>query len=356
MLNPKIRPVDWKDGVCVLLDQTRLPAECVYVDCETSGEIEDAIRRLVVRGAPAIGVAGAYGCVIAAQEAERDAARREDVFRAAVARIANARPTAVNLRWAVDRMVRCWDAEKNSPETSRRLLHEARRIHEEDIEWNRKLAEFGADVLPNGEVITYCNAGELATAGIGTALGVIRAGHARGKVTHVYTCETRPVLQGLRLTAWELQTHGVPFTIICDNMAGLILREGRVKAIVVGADRIAENGDIANKVGTYGLAVLAKHHGVPFYVAAPSSTFDLKTAGGEDIVIEERAAHEILGILPNAGILAQARVRNPSFDMTPASLIAGLICEKGVVMAPTREKIRQLFGLSEFGQARPQLI
>lgn len=339
--------VAWRDGQCVLLDQTRLPREERYFPCDDYRQVVDAIRRLAVRGAPAIGVAGAYGCVLAAREAARAGTREERVarLRAALDEIASARPTAVNLRWAVERQRRLVAETPDPVAIESRLLAEAEAIHRDDAAANRRMAELGCELLAPGTIaLTYCNTGDLATGGLGTALGVLTHGHRVGRVAHVYTCETRPVLQGLRLTAWELQRAQVPFTAICDNMAAITMRDRGVNAVLVGADRIAANGDAANKVGTYTLAVLAKHHGVPFYVVAPSSTFDLATPSGDAIPIEERAAEEIYAALGDNRHPTPVPVFNPSFDVTPASLITGIICEKAVFRPPYGETIRRALG------------
>lgn len=336
--------VEWRDDACVLLDQTRLPREERYFACDDYRQVVSAIRTLTVRGAPAIGVAGAYAVVLAAREACALPTQEERDRRLATAlvEIASARPTAVNLAWAVERQKRRAATVSSVSELTRALLEEAETLHREDAAANRRMAELGSQLLAPGTVaITYCNTGDLATGGLGTALGVLTHGHRTGKVSHVYTCETRPVLQGLRLTAWELQRAGVPFTAICDNMAGIVMRDRGVGAVLVGADRIAANGDAANKVGTYSLAVLAKHHGVPFYVVAPSSTFDLRTATGAAIPIEQRAAEEIYSALGDNRHPDPVPVFNPSFDVTPAALIAGIICERGVLRAPYEAAIRE---------------
>lgn len=336
-----IEAVRWQDGSCLLLDQTALPHVEKYVRCETFDQIVACIRTLSVRGAPAIGVAGAYGVVLAAKQAlALPESERAAFLDAAVGDLAQARPTAVNLRWATDRMRRAWSQQEITLATVERLLDESLRIHAEDARANARLASLGAAVLPPGEILTYCNTGSLATGGQGTALGVVQEAHRLGKVSHVYACETRPLLQGLRLTAWELKRMGIPYTVLCDNMAATILRSRPISAVVVGADRIARNGDTANKIGTYGLAILARHHRVPFFVAAPSSTFDGTAATGDDIPIEERAPEEILAIL-GVGEFAP-NVCNPSFDVTPHELISGIVFETGVVTPPFVEGLSHL--------------
>lgn len=339
--SPHSQPVEavrWKDGSCFLLDQTALPHVERYVRCETFAQVVGCIRTLSVRGAPAIGVAGAYGVVLAAKQALSLPENQRVAFvEEALGNLAQARPTAVNLRWATERMRRAWSQEGVTANTVEKLLRESLKIHAEDAEANARIAALGAEVLPPGEILTYCNTGSLATGGHGTALGVVQEAFRRGKVTHVYACETRPLLQGLRLTAWELQRMGIPYSVICDNTAATILRSRPVSAVIVGADRIARNGDTANKIGTYGLAILARHHRIPFYVAAPLSTFDGKAATGEDIPIEERAAEEILAILGDGEFAPN--VCNPSFDVTPHELITGIVFETGVVSPPYLEKL-----------------
>ena len=341
-----IQPVVWTDEGVVLIDQTALPRQLVELVCKKSDEVVAAIGNLVVRGAPAIGVAGAYAVVLAAREALSLPERgRISYFENALRSIEAARPTAVNLSWAVRRMGRVWtrwDRGINAHIIGQ-LLEESLAIHRRDIEWSRKISEWGSALLPCGNSMTYCNAGALATGGIGTALGVIGQAFRMGKIPKVFACETRPVLQGLRLTAWELNHQNIPYSVICDNMIATVLRSGRVSSIVVGADRIAANGDVANKIGTYGLAVLAKHHSVPFFVAAPSSSFDLNAATGQDIPIEERPSEEIISVLGANRPPFEVPVFNPAFDVTPADLIEGIICEKGVASRPVSiEKIQHL--------------
>jgi methylthioribose-1-phosphate isomerase len=338
--------VKWDDGVVVLLDQTRLPAEEVYLSCESVDDVVAAIRRLSVRGAPAIGVAGAYGAALAAHLSETtDPAAFRAEIEPELTKLREARPTAVNLAWAVDHVRRVLDSVADRPVPTQReaVLAEARRIHEEDAEACRALGRHGAELLPDaGTVLTHCNAGALATGGRGTALAVIYAAVEAGKRIHVFADETRPLLQGARLTAWECGRMGVPVTVLCDNAAGSLLARGEVDCIVVGSDRIAANGDVANKIGTYPLAVLAREHGVPFYVAAPTSTIDLATLTGAGIPIEERAADEVttprgLRITPE-GVPAL----NPAFDVTPNALVAAIVTERGVARAPYEESLRRL--------------
>jgi methylthioribose-1-phosphate isomerase len=308
-----IQPLRWKGDRLELLDQRLLPDQVAYVACKTAAEVAAAIRDMVVRGAPAIGCAAAFGVVLGGKDSF-------DV-------LAKSRPTAVNLFWALERMKRA-----KNPET------EALAIFEEDLAANRAMGEHGAKLIPAGaRVMTYCNTGALATSGHGTALGVIRSAMTKG--ISVIACETRPYLQGARLTAWECVQEGIPCTLITDNMAGHLMSKGEVDAVIVGADRIAANGDTANKIGTYMLAVLARRHGLPFYVAAPTSTFDPKIADGSAIEIEERAGSEVTGYRGVRWAPEGVKVRNPSFDVTPAQLITAIVCEKGVVPEPDRERI-----------------
>ena len=323
-----VAPISWEDGTVVILDQRRLPHEEVYLRCTEVEEVAEAIRTLAVRGAPLIGIAAGYGIALAAQgePSERLARVREAAL---ILRVT--RPTARNLFWAIDRMVACAEAGADAPE----LLAEARRIHEEDAETCTKIGAHGAALLPHGAtVMTVCNAGALATGGFGTALGVLRAAHAAGNPIRVIACETRPLLQGARLTMWELMREGIPATLITDNMAAAIMRQGDVQAVIAGADRIARNGDTANKIGTYGLAVLARYHKIPFYIAAPMSTVDLSIPDGSHIPIEERGPEEVRAFagLPTAP--AEAEVMNPAFDVTPQELVTAIITERGVLYPP----------------------
>ena len=343
-LPSRIQAVKRENDACVLLDQTLLPNQEVYLACHTHLEVADAIRRLVVRGAPAIGVAAAYGVCLAAQQALSLEKNADAFLAAALSALKQARPTAVNLAWAVEEMRIILNEAPLSTASVDRLWCRAAQIHELDIAANREMAKLGAAQLSAGAVLTYCNTGELATGGVGTAFGVLHQGFIDGRLSHVYACETRPVLQGLRLTAWELEKNEIPFSVICDNMAGLVMRDKKPQAIILGSDRIAANGDAANKIGTYSLAVLAKHHSIPFYVVAPWSTFDLSAESGADIPIEQRAAEEITGILNSAGNAPSFPVYNPAFDVTPAALITAIICERGVIDAPTSEKIAKLVG------------
>ncbi|MCP9452393.1 MAG: S-methyl-5-thioribose-1-phosphate isomerase [Nitrospira sp.] len=331
-----VRTVEWVNGVVRLLDQSQLPARVEFLDCRDYQEVADAIRSLKVRGAPAIGVTAALGVASGAQSVE---ATDYGEFARAIGHIcdclAATRPTAVNLFWAIDRMKRTMQSLKDRPipAIKQALVDEALAILEEDLQLCRAIGRHGADLIQDGQtVLTHCNAGALATAGYGTALGVIRAAWEQGKKIAVIADETRPVLQGARLTAWELMQDQIPVTLITDNMAGALMKQGKIHLCVVGADRIAANGDVANKIGTYSVAVLAKAHGIPFYVAAPSSTIDMKTKSGADIPIEQRNPMEVTTVhgghlIAPDGVL----VYNPAFDVTPADLITAIITERGVL-------------------------
>jgi len=340
-----VETIQWVDGAVVMIDQTRLPLEESYETCRTYEEVAAAIRDMIIRGAPAIGVAAAMGVALGALQAEGPDldARMETVC----STLAATRPTAVNLFWAIDRMRRLYGSLAGRPvaEIQRTLVEEALRIREEDIAICRAIGRNGAELVPAGKtVLTHCNAGALATAGYGTALGVIRAAVESGKNVDVFADETRPFLQGARLTVWELQQDSIPVTLITDNMAGHFLKSGRIGCVVVGADRIAANGDVANKVGTYSVAVLAKENGVPFYVAAPISTLDLTLESGDKIPIEQRAAAEVTHVFGHAVAPEGTAVENPAFDVTPARYVAAIITEKGVARAPYEESLRKLAG------------
>jgi len=339
--------VDYERGCVLLLDQTRLPHEEEVLRCEDVPALVEAIQRLVVRGAPAIGVAAAHGVSLAADRLLQQGSAGDELVsgvRAAVDELRASRPTAVNLGWALDRMegrlAEAVQVGAQGEDLRGALAAEAEAIHREDVELCRAMGEHGAALLPDPcTVLTHCNTGALATAGIGTALGVVYAAVEAGKQVRVYVDETRPLLQGARLNTWELARHGIPATLICDGAAGWTLRTRRVDAVIVGADRIAANGDVANKIGTYPLAVLAARHGVPFYVAAPYSTLDLSLAGGDEIPIEERRAEEVTGFAGRSVAAAGTEAFNPAFDVTPAELIAGIITERGVFRPPFAETL-----------------
>jgi methylthioribose-1-phosphate isomerase len=340
-----VETIQWVDGAVVMIDQTRLPLEESYLTCRTCEEVARAIRDMIIRGAPAIGVAAAMGVALGAlgaSDADLDA-RMET----ACATLAATRPTAVNLFWAIGRMRRLYQSLAGRPpaEIRRRLVEEALAIREEDIAICRAIGRHGAELVPDGKtVLTHCNAGALATAGYGTALGVIRAAIDAGKKVDVFADETRPFLQGARLTVWELQQDHIPVTLITDNMAGHFLKSGRIGCVVVGADRIAANGDVANKVGTYTVAVLARENGVPFYVAAPISTLDLTLDSGDAIPIEQRAAAEVTHIGGRQVAPEATAVENPAFDVTPARYVCAIVTERGVAHPPYLESLRKLAG------------
>ena len=341
-----IKTLEWTAAGVRFIDQTKLPTEEVYVTCKDYEEVANAIRTMIVRGAPAIGVAAAMGVAIGARRSKAttltELERQLDVVCNA---IAETRPTAVNLFWAIRRMREKFDELRSLPveRIKTELVAEAQRMHVEDIAANEAMGRHGAVLLPNsGGILTHCNAGALATAGYGTALGVIRAAVESGKKLHVFADETRPFLQGSRLTAWELMKDGIPTTVIADNMAGAMMRQGKIGAVVVGADRIAANGDVANKIGTYTVAVLAKEHGIPFYVAAPTSTVDLNTPDGSKIPIEQRASTEVTHLAGKQIAPDAVRVENPAFDVTPSKYVAAIITERGVARAPYEQSLAGL--------------
>ena len=342
MLESSITPLTWQDDALVLLDQRLLPQQEVYVRCTTSATVVAAIAAMVVRGAPAIGIAGAYGAVLAAREAYTGAPHAwQAALAPLLAALRAARPTAVNLAWAIDLMTSVSARATDNPEP--RLLAEARRIHAEDLAANHRMGELGAAFIqPGSRVMTHCNAGALATAGYGTALGVIRSAHHAGRLAEVIATETRPWLQGARLTAWELHRDKIPVRLITDNSAAHVMRERRIDWVIVGADRDAANGDVANKIGTYGLALIARAHGAKVMVVAPRSTIDLNTASGADIPIEERAGDEVLEIAGTRFAALGVAALNPVFDVTPAALIDVLVTEAGVVERPTLATLAEL--------------
>ena len=341
-----IKTVFWKKNAVVLIDQNALPLVERQVVCSDYRQVIAAIRDLTVRGAPAIGVAAAMGAALGALAfASEPIEKFKKKFNALCDEIAAARPTARNLFWAMERMKKHLDevvrSGKRNP--ARELVREAKRICAEDIAVNREMGRRGAALFSDGDhVLTHCNAGALATAGYGTALGVLRAAAAEGKKLHVYVDETRPVLQGARLTAWEMKKEKIPATLICDNMAGSLMRQGKINKVIVGADRIAANGDAANKIGTYPLAVLARAHRIPFYIAAPVSTFDFSIKTGEDIPIEERQADEVTTFRGAQAAPKGMKVYNPAFDVTPARLITAMITERGVLTPPFPAAIARL--------------
>ena len=341
--------IAWQDDTVVMIDQRKLPGQEVYVHCKTANEVARAIKTMVIRGAPAIGVAAAMGIALGMQRSKAQGTRQFAVELNKLCDVmAATRPTAVNLFWAIERMKRVFSeaaqAGRSVDEIKTTLVAEAQAIHDEDLESCRNMGRFGADVVPDhARILTHCNAGALATAGYGTALGVIRAAAEQGKVVQVFADETRPFLQGARLTAWELVRDGVPTTVITESMAGPLMRSGGIDFIVVGADRIAANGDFANKIGTYTVAMMAQAHNVPFYVAAPLSTIDLRTPDGGAIPIEERNAREMTHLGTTRLAPEGASVWNPAFDITPHHLVTGIITERGIARAPFTSSLARLF-------------
>jgi methylthioribose-1-phosphate isomerase len=337
--------MEFKQNQLVLLDQRTLPHDTSYITCRTSRDVAKAILNMTVRGAPAIAVSAAYGVVLSAQAALRTESDMKMAVTEAVSEFLQTRPTAVNLRYAMRRMQQCLDSHANeSPKlVMDALLQEADAMAKEDIATNQAIGTHGKiafkSALQSIHILTHCNTGSLATVSYGTALGIIRALHADGRLARVFVDETRPYLQGARLTAFELETDGIPYTLLADNMAGWLMATKRIDGVVVGADRIAANGDTANKIGTYGLAVLAAAHHVPFYVASPLSTFDLEAKNGQDIPIEERSADEVREVFGQKIAPANAPVWNPAFDITPAHLITGIVTEVGIIDSPNAEKV-----------------
>ncbi len=343
----KVETLRWQDQCLEMIDQRLLPASFEYLKFNSAQEVAKGIRQMVVRGAPAIGVAAAYGVAL---EARRLRQLSGDEFNSGMEAgfdvLARSRPTAVNLFWALERMRKLLVSleGKETTEIAERLLEEAHEIRAEDIRINRRMGAFGAELLNDGDrVLTHCNAGALATAGHGTALGVFRSAIEAGKNISVIADETRPFLQGARLTAWEMVQENIPITLITDNMAGFMMNAGEIDAVVVGTDRVAANGDVANKIGTYMVAVLAKRHNIPFYVACPLSTIDSGLPDGAAIPIEERSADEVKGFRDCQWAADGVNIRNPSFDVTPAELVTALITEQGVIHHPDKEKLRRLF-------------
>jgi methylthioribose-1-phosphate isomerase len=344
-----IKTLEWTDAGVRLIDQTKLPTEETYVTCTSYEEVADAIRTMIVRGAPAIGVTAAMGVALGVRDSQaRDHAELQRDFDHICEVLAATRPTAVNLFWAIRRMRNKFEhvSTQPIPRIQQELVTEAQRMLVEDIAANQAMGRHGAGLLPSsGGVLTHCNAGALATCGYGTALGVIRAAVDSGKKLHVFADETRPFLQGSRLTAWELMKDRIPTTLISDNMAGAMMQQGKIAAVIVGADRIAANGDVANKIGTYTVAVLAKAHGIPFYVAAPLSTVDLATPDGSRIPIEQRSSREVTHLAGKQIAPDGVAVENPAFDVTPNAYVTAIITERGVARAPYAESLRELFAV-----------
>jgi methylthioribose-1-phosphate isomerase len=349
-----IKTIEWTDDGVRMIDQLKLPAEEVYVTCRTYQQVAEAIRTMIIRGAPAIGVAAAMGVALGVKNSKaQTVAELRAEFETIVDAISKTRPTAVNLFWAVKRMRGVFEKSLASASTDAQAIttarssleEEAKRVLAEDIAINEAMGRFGAALMPDsGTVLTHCNAGALATGGFGTALGVIRAAVEAGKKINVFADETRPFLQGARLTAWELAKDSIPVTLITDNMAGHFMKAGEIKAAIVGADRIAANGDVANKIGTYSVAVLAKENGIPFYVAAPLSTIDLSLASGEQIPIEERTPSEVTHWANVATAPENVPARHPAFDVTPNRYVTAIITERGIARAPYVETLKSLFG------------
>jgi methylthioribose-1-phosphate isomerase len=341
-----IQTLEWTDAGVRFLDQTKLPTEETYVTCKTYTQVADVIRNMVVRGAPAIGVAAAMGIALGVKNSKAQSGGELKLeFDQICEAMGKTRPTAVNLFWAIRRMREKFELlrVRPLPQIKQTLIEEAQRMHAEDIAANQAMGKHGATLMPaSGGVLTHCNAGALATCGYGTALGVIRTAVEQGKKIHVYADETRPFLQGSRLTAWELMKDGIPTTVISDNMAGAMMQRGKINAIVVGADRIAANGDVANKIGTYTVAVLAREHGIPFYVAAPFSTVDLETPDGSGIPIEQRDGKEVTHIAGRQMVPDGVGVENPAFDVTPSKYVTAIVTERGIARAPYGESLRKL--------------
>jgi methylthioribose-1-phosphate isomerase len=336
--------IEWKTDRVVMIDQRLLPEKEVYVECTDHIQVAEAIEKMVIRGAPAIGVAAAYGIALGVSKID-DVQTLEEDFERIYRRLEQTRPTARNLFWALERMRRCFEKNRHLdlPQLQEYLIEEALVMDQEDVEANKKIGLFGKDLIRNGQsILTHCNAGALATAGYGTALGVIRAAFEEGKTIQVYADETRPFLQGARLTCWELDRDGIPVILIADNMAGYLMQKGEISIIVTGADRIARNGDTANKIGTYTVAVLAREHGLPFYIAAPMSTIDFSLSSGDEIPIEERDPDEVRTVGRQCLSPPHIPVRNPAFDVTPASFITAIITERGIARPPFSESLEGL--------------
>jgi methylthioribose-1-phosphate isomerase len=343
-----IQTLEWTESGVRFIDQTKLPVEETYVTCKTYQQVADVIRNMVVRGAPAIGVAAAMGIALGVKNSKAESVGElKQEFEQICDVMSKTRPTAVNLFWAIGRMREKFELlrVRPLPQIRQALIDEAQAMHAEDIAANQAMGRHGATLMPaSGGVLTHCNAGALATCGYGTALGVIRAAVEQGKRIHVYADETRPFLQGSRLTAWELMKDGIPTTVISDNMAGAMMKQGKIAAVVVGADRIAANGDVANKIGTYTVAILAKEHSIPFYVAAPLSTIDLETSDGSKIPIEQRNVREVTHIGGKQMVPEGVEVENPAFDVTPAKFVTAIVTERGIARAPYEASLKRLAG------------
>jgi len=336
--------IKWDKNKVIMIDQRKLPQEEIYVEARDYGQVAEAIEKMIIRGAPAIGVAAAYGIALGVLKIEEKENIAEK-FMEICERLEKTRPTARNLFWAVERMKDIFEHSGDLPlsQLKQKLVEEAKAIEKEDIETNTKIGDRGKALIKDGQsILTHCNAGELATAGYGTALGVIRAAFNEGKKIQVYTGETRPFLQGARLTCWELDKENIPVILITDSMAGFLMQRGKISLVITGADRIARNGDAANKIGTYSLAVLAKEHGLPFYIAAPLNTIDFDLSDGQQIPIEERSPEEVKEIGGRCITLPHVNVYNPAFDITPASYISAIITEKGIARSPFEKNLKEL--------------
>src|SRR5438445_1178910 len=345
-----VKTLEWTDSGVRFIDQTKLPTEETYVTCKTHEQVADLIRKMVVRGAPAIGVAAAMGIALGIKNSKAaTGVELKQEFERICDLIGKTRPTAVNLFWAIRRMRQKFEyfRMRTIPQIKQELIEEAQRMHAEDIAANQAMGRHGATLMPtSGGVLTHCNAGALATCGYGTALGVIRAAVEQGKKLNVYADETRPFLQGSRLTAWELNKDGIATTVISDSMAGAIMQQGKINAVIVGADRIAANGDVANKIGTYTVAVLAKEHAIPFYVAAPWSSVDMRTPTGEQRPIEQRSHREVTHMAGKRVAPEGVKVENPAFDVTPHRYVTAIITERGVALPPLAESLKRLAKIS----------
>ncbi len=337
--------IKWEKDHIVMIDQRKLPEQEVYVECQDYIQVAEAIEKMIIRGAPAIGVAAAFGVALGILKIKKDA-DVEGEFSRILSRLERTRPTARNLFWALERMKKTFEENKtlDISQLKQRMIKEALDIEKEDVEINKRIGNWGKNLLQDGDsVLTHCNAGALGTAAHGTALGIIKAAFQEGKQIHVYADETRPILQGARLTCWELDRENIPVTLITDNMAGHLMQKGAISKAIVGADRIARNGDTANKIGTYTVAVLAKEHGLPFYVAAPTQTIDMSLGKGSEIPIEERSAREVREFGGHCVTVPHVKVENPAFDVTPAAYISGIITEKGICRSPYGKSLRDLF-------------
>ncbi|MGB2765291.1 MAG: S-methyl-5-thioribose-1-phosphate isomerase [Candidatus Aminicenantaceae bacterium] len=336
--------IEWDKDKVIMIDQRKLPKEEVYVECKDSNQVAEAIEKMIIRGAPAIGVAAAYGVALGLLNVKKEENLDEE-FNRIILRLGKTRPTAHNLFWALERMKETFDKNRRLSLSwiKQKMIQEAQDIERRDIKTNKKIGSWGKSLLKDGQsILTYCNTGALATAGYGTALGVIRAACHEGKGIHVFAAETRPFLQGARLTCWELGREKITVTLITDNMAGHLMQEGEISLVITGADRIARNGDTANKIGTYTLAVLAKEHGLPFYIVAPLNTVDFNLTGGSEIKIEERNPQEVREIGDQCLALPSVNVKNPAFDITPSRYISAIITEKGIVRPPYGKNLEEM--------------